>query len=230
LGLFAIAEVHPTYLIVNFTRNTKGFVSLKEREDLHKHLEVGQFIIASVAQTGTSQFNVETSGLQNKKLQLLVSHDAINKSLTSENVVPNMTLQGELSSKEAKGFLINFGLKDKAQGFLPFSTETEHLQIGTLVQVTVKQVMSQSKIIKCEIINREEVAKAMNSKELTIHNIKPGFLVHAKVQRTLDNGIEVGFLGGFSGTIFVDHLDKEPNKYKSGDKLIARIVTVDPMT
>lgn len=43
LGLFAIAEVHPTYLIVNFTRNTKGFVDLKDspHEDLHKHLEVG---------------------------------------------------------------------------------------------------------------------------------------------------------------------------------------------
>ena len=47
LGLFAIAEVHPTYLIVNFTRNTKGFVSLvsdkssKEENLVHKTLEVG---------------------------------------------------------------------------------------------------------------------------------------------------------------------------------------------
>jgi hypothetical protein len=31
-----------------------------------------------------------------------------------------MTLQGELVAKEAKGFLVNFGLKDRAQGFLPF--------------------------------------------------------------------------------------------------------------
>lgn len=38
-----------------------------------------------------------------------------------------MVLQGELSSKEAKGFLINFGLKDKSQGFLPFDPSTEHL-------------------------------------------------------------------------------------------------------
>ena len=39
--MFAISEIHPTYLIVNFTRNTKGFVSLLEREDLHKHFELG---------------------------------------------------------------------------------------------------------------------------------------------------------------------------------------------
>jgi len=41
LGLFAIAEVHPTYLIVNYTRNTKGFVSLIDKEELSKHFEVG---------------------------------------------------------------------------------------------------------------------------------------------------------------------------------------------
>lgn len=36
LGMFAIAEIHPTYLIVNYTRNTKGFIALEEIEDLHK--------------------------------------------------------------------------------------------------------------------------------------------------------------------------------------------------
>lgn len=66
--MFAIAEVHPTYLIVNFTRNTKGFISLLDKEELHKHLEVGQFILASVIAQGTSQFNIEVSGNSNKKI------------------------------------------------------------------------------------------------------------------------------------------------------------------
>jgi ribosomal protein S1 len=71
----------------------------------------------------------------------------------------------------------------------------------------------------------------LNNKELTKNNIKPGFLVTAKVQRTLDNGIELNFLGGHSGTVFVDHLDRpEPNKYKLGEKVTARIVSVDTMT
>jgi ribosomal protein S1 len=64
LGLFAIAEVHPNYLIVNFTRNTKGFIALADKDqELNKHFEVGQYVTASIAQTGTSQFNTETSGL-----------------------------------------------------------------------------------------------------------------------------------------------------------------------
>ena len=67
--MFAIAEVHPKYMIVNYTRNTKGFVSLEEKgEDITKGLEVGDFILAAVGSAGTAKFNVATSGLQNKKL------------------------------------------------------------------------------------------------------------------------------------------------------------------
>ena len=132
-------------------------------------------------------------------------------------------------SKEAKGFILNFGLKDKTQGFLPIEQSTEHLLIGQTVTTLVKQVMSSSKIIKVEIASKIE-GKPLVSKELTIHNIKPGFLVAAKVSRVMENGIELNFLGGFTGTVFVDHLDKDPSKYKHGDKLSARVITVDPMT
>lgn len=93
--------------------------------------------------------------------------------------------------------------------------------------MVVKSVIPSSKIIKCELVTKS--ANPLNNKELTIHNIKAGFLVQSKVQRILENGIELGFLGGFSGSVFVDHLDRgEPNKYKLGDKLSARIITVDP--
>jgi ribosomal protein S1 len=90
--------------------------------------------------------------------------------------------------------------------------------------------LASSKIIKCELATKEAAYKyPLNSKELTIHNVKPGFLVNSKVSRTLENGIELSFLGGFNGTVFVDHLDKgDPNKYKIGEKHSARIVSVDP--
>ena len=80
--------------------------------------------------------------------------------------------------------------------------------------------------MKCELASKD--SNPVNNKELTIHNIKPGFLVSSKISRILENGIELSFLGGFNGTIFVDHLDRgEPAKYKVGEKLNARVVAVD---
>lgn len=72
----------------------------------------------------------------------------------------------------------------------------------------------------------------MNSKDITLHNLKPGFMVNAKVQKILDNGIELTFLSGFRGTVFADHLDRnnDPSKYKVGEKISARVIAVDPMT
>lgn len=68
----------------------------------------------------------------------------------------------------------------------------------------------------------------MNAKDITIHNLKPGFMMNAKVSKILENGIELGFLGGFKGTVFTDHLDKsDPTKYKVGEKLSARVIAVD---
>ena len=145
-----------------------------------------------------------------------------------------MLLQGYIVSKEAKGFLVNFGLKDKSQGFLPLDLNSEHMQVGQIVQCLVTSVMASSKIIKCELphtslVSETDRVKVLNSKELSINNIKPAQLVTAKVSRILENGIELNFLGGYNGTVFIDHLDrKEPVKYKLGEKINARIVTVDP--
>ena len=76
---------------------------------------------------GTSKYNTETSGNRNKKLQLSISLDLVNKSLTADTLATNMVLQGVIESKEAKGFLVNLGLKDKTKGFLHFSDDVNHL-------------------------------------------------------------------------------------------------------
>jgi ribosomal protein S1 len=66
--------------------------------------------------------------------------------------------------------------------------------------------------------------------DYTFHSLRPGFLVHVKISTIYENGIQVSFLGGVNGTIFQDHLDKEPSKYKVGEKLVARFIAVDPLT
>lgn len=143
-----------------------------------------------------------------------------------------MVLQGVIESKEAKGYLVNFGMKDHTKGFVSFSDKSSTLQVGQLALIIVKGVTKGSKVIKCEVLNKDNAGGfATNKNELTQHNVKPGFLVNSRVSSLFENGIEVSFLGGFNGTIFVDHLAKQDiNKYKIGEKVTARIIAVDPIT
>lgn len=61
--------------------------------------------------------------------------------------------------------------------------------------------------------------------------MKPGFSVSAKVTKVFENGLEVSFLGGMTGTIFVDHINKESvSSYKVGEKIQPRIISVDVAT
>lgn len=58
---------------------------------------------------------------------------------------------------------------------MPFDSDTEHLALGQYVHVVIKSVIAGSKIIKCELVKKD--SNPLNNKELTIHNIKAGFLV-----------------------------------------------------
>jgi len=47
IGLFAICQVTEDRLIVNHTRNTKGYISLRTSQN-SKQFKVGQYVVASV--------------------------------------------------------------------------------------------------------------------------------------------------------------------------------------
>jgi len=50
--------------------------------------------------------------------------------------------------------------------------------------------------------------------------LKAGYLVNAKVSKLFENGVGLSFLGGMTGTVFVDHLAREsPHKFKVGERL-----------
>lgn len=126
LAMFAVCEVSKDYLIVNHTRNTKGYVPLKGTEYKSENFKKGQLIVASInseiggANTGDIyNFKSGKAGL-NRKVQLTLDPKQINKLLSAEKVTKNMVLSGKVESKEAKGYLINFGFRDSSKGFLKY--------------------------------------------------------------------------------------------------------------
>ena len=66
-----------------------------------------------------------------------------------------MVLQARVESKEAKGYILDLGFRDKSKGFLKFSDEASAKSMikGHIVHVLVKSVMKGSKVIKCELIS-----------------------------------------------------------------------------
>ena len=130
--------------------------------------------------------------------------------------------------------MIDLGFKDKAQGFLKFDEDNKGLDTGELVQIITKSSTS-SKVIKCILVNKKNMKDAVisasidskNDRLVTIHTIKPGYYVNAKVTKVLENGLEVKFLSGMLGTVFEDHTGTG-DSFKVGQKVQARVISVDP--
>ena len=99
---------------------------------------------------GTGAFLADTSGHQNRKLQLSLEPKHINRALTAETVTTGMMLQGKVESLETKGYMIEIGLKDKSKAFVKYNTAAAKLAEGSLVHVVVQG--KTSKLIKCKLL------------------------------------------------------------------------------
>ena len=99
---------------------------------------------------------------------------------------------------------------------------------GDLITVSVKSVDQASKVLKCELISESNRQECVHQSELvTATQMKPGFMVSGKVSKLYENGVEITFLGGITGTCFIDHLAEDIAEYKLGKKVNARIIGVD---
>jgi len=65
-----------------------------------------------------------------------------------------MLLPAKVEAKEAKGYIVDFGFKDRTKGFLKAGDEQASI-VGKRVYVVVKKVIAESKIIRCELLCKE---------------------------------------------------------------------------
>lgn len=138
-----------------------------------------------------------------------------------------MFLQAIVESKEEKGYFLNLGFKDEAKGFVKFD-QALALKIGSLVNVTV--ISASSKLVKCQAV-LSACVQSTESVLVNEHTLKAGFLVNAKIAKIYENGVEISFLGGMTGTVFIDHLGRDsPTKFKIGEKIQARCISHDVQT
>lgn len=134
-----------------------------------------------------------------------------------------MFLQAIVESKEEKGYFLSIGFKDGAKGFLKFSGQ--NYSVGELIQVTVASITNKLVKVDSDIMQSVQTTESVLVNE---HTLRPGFLVNAKVAKLFENGLEISFLGGMTGTVFADHTDRDSiSSFKVGEKVKARVTGHD---
>jgi len=71
-----------------------------------------------------------------------------------------MVLQATIEAKEAKGYTLNLGFRDGTKGFLKVDKSREFKK-GQLVTVTVRKVITASKVAKCEILSESNCGECV---------------------------------------------------------------------
>jgi exosome complex RNA-binding protein Csl4 len=230
LVMMAISRVHrDQYVLCNHTRNKKGYMSALDGSIIGK--KVGQYMFAVVVGTRSKESNSKFVK-RNKNLQLTDNLNIFNTFLTSERLQKGMQLQGIVESKEGKGYIIDLCLKDKSKAFLNFKEyQGPELEEGQQISVILKGKVSKSqKITKCihqSIVENNEAWAIEYDAELNFECIKPGFLVEARIDSIVENGLNVTFGKGVHGVIFIDHLQDDITKYKKKRKVYARVISMD---
>jgi len=89
-----------------------------------------------------------------------------------------------------------------------------------------------SKVLKCVPVDATSAQSSVQTSlsAVSLHTLKPGFLVKGKVSKLFDNGFMMTFLGGLQGTVFIDHVNRQSSLkgLKVASKVTARVITADP--
>jgi ribosomal protein S1 len=243
------------------TTTTATSRSNKKQNTKNYRLQVGQFVAVVIVKV-TAEHTAE-HGIR-RRIQVSCDPTLVNNS--NDRVVPGMTIPCAVRSIEDHGVLMDLG--GGRRGFLPYDeiqqdyctvgvdededvsvdhdTNKLRLSVGRILDCVVGDgSTNDSVIVPLQLPRQSKRAKLTVpvSAGLTLTQLLPGMLVHAKVEATIRNGLCVAFLGNvFRGAIETKHLGSywvPKQRVESEDwrqvfelhrSVTARIICVDPAT
>ena len=206
-------------------------------------LRVGQVVRAMVLVTpvtadkpGLKSATSGSGGKASHKLSLSLRASWVNRGLKLEHILPGGTLAGAVASCEDHGYVVSTGLEG-VTAFLPrkhVKGGVDQLTEGSPVEVVVLDVKHASRAVTCGFDPTLTPKALTRGSALTLQGLKPGMLVNAAVDMIFKNGLALSFLGGFSGVVLLDHLDRPytdsdwRKRFRLGGMLFqARVLLVD---
>jgi rRNA biogenesis protein RRP5 len=251
-----VSEVTAKDLIVALPHGLRGHVSAAEASDLLQErmqanakagvapdtglpslsqlFAPGQHIVTTIIKLGDGD-----GAKARKRIELSARLKYTNAGLTPSSLKPGMVISACVKSVEDHGYTLSLAIKG-ASAFLrkasvddEASSQQKKLVPGSLIDVIVTETKGKVSIVSSD---PEEISGTVSKQwdGLTIDSLRPGAMVNARVAAVMKDGLSVSFLTFFSGTIDRLHLSKIlvgddwASKYSPGQKLLARILYVDP--
>ncbi|KAL2075304.1 hypothetical protein VTL71DRAFT_247 [Oculimacula yallundae] len=212
-----------------------------EDVDLKKLFTIGQYLRAYVVSTKDEE--AAATGKAKRHIELSLSPQQSNSSLTSQNVVVNNTVMASVASVEDHGLIMELGLADPSiKGFMSskdigFGMNFSSIQEGAVFLCTITGLNSNGKTVKlCMDPAKIAHPKKPNylSEAPTIDAFLPGTAVEILVAEITPRGISGKVMGMLDVTADLTHsgagssgTDLE-KRYKIGSRIKGRVICTFP--
>jgi ribosomal protein S1 len=179
-------------------------------------------------------------GSAKKSLVLSMRASLLHRSVTLQHLMPGFPVLGCVASKEDHGYLISAGMNG-VTFFLPYkavpdSIGGKHMSVGKPVDCIVDSVNETAKTVNLRAHIKAVSEATTKGSQLSFLALRAGMLIHAVVEKVVQNGLIVNFLGLFHGVIDTNSLPRpvsSPSELPllaKGTVHLARIVFINHST
>ncbi|CAH2053972.1 unnamed protein product [Thlaspi arvense] len=243
--LGVVTEVNEKDIVISLPGGLRGLVRAREAldftdfgtEDDENELLRDIFSVGQLVPCIVLQVDDDKKEAGKRKVWLSLRLSLLHKGFSLDSFQPGMVVSANVKSVEDHGCILHFGLPS-ITGFIKISNDgNQELKTGQLIQGVVTNIDRERKIVRLSS-DPDSVGKCVTKdlNGMSFDLLIPGMMVNARVQSVLENGILLGFLMYFTGTVDLFHLQNPlsnkswKDEYSQAKMVNARILFIDPST
>ena len=183
LALVTISKIGDEELEVSFPGGNTGIIQIESKSlnDLESTYSIGETLLASVLE------------INRFKVIMTIDQKIVNKAMTKFQ--PNTIVQGQISSVEDEGYIIDVGRGEKTKGF--WTTEEKNLKIGKVLAFQIDQILLKGRQLT---LSRPQTGLQVDDVP-SYEYILPGLVTTFRTVRQTKDGFVGKVLSDFAATL-----------------------------
>ncbi|KAF8085254.1 hypothetical protein N665_0674s0019 [Sinapis alba] len=243
--LGVVTEVNQKDIVISLPGGLRGLVRASEAldfidsvtEDDETELLRDIFSVGQLVPCIVLQLDDDKKEAGKRKIWLSLRLSLLHKGFSLDSFQLGMVVTANVKSVEDHGYILHFGMPS-ITGFIKKSNDgNQELKTGQLIQGVVTNIDKERKIVRLSS-DPDLVAKCVTKdlSGMSFDLLIPGMMVNSRVQSVLENGILLGFLMYFTGTVDLFHLQNPmcnkswKDEYNQSKMVNARVLFIDPST